>query len=179
MSAIKYVLPSNASDLNKLISSAINSAKTMQTKIQVAAVGILFHAAKHGDYTAANTLVDGLGNSARRDALVTWFKLYGGLTISEGKAFDGWNGKAHIEANFEVAKATMWNDAKKESNPFVELDMEADLRKLVDKYSRAKNKAAKAGSEFKGKINTQINDQLMAQLMELCNFEVIIEDDAA
>lgn len=61
MTAIKYVMPKDAAELAKLCNKAVKSVQSARVSVQQAAVGVLFHAHKHGDWSAANTLVNDLG----------------------------------------------------------------------------------------------------------------------
>tara|TARA_R110000824_G_scaffold331635_2_gene518283 strand:- start:1097 stop:1717 length:621 start_codon:yes stop_codon:yes gene_type:complete len=128
---MKYTLPKDASELTKLITTAIKSAQTMRVKVQQAAIGILYHAHKCGDWTAANDLVDGLGHGVKRDSLVEFFVVFGGLEVNEeAKAFAGWAGREHIQDNFDAAKDMMWWDFKK-ANPFKGFNAQAEMDKML------------------------------------------------
>lgn len=179
---IKYNLPTNATELNKLISAALTAVKSGRNRLQVACVAILHHAYKHGDYSAAGNMVLELADSGvRRDAVVEWFKIYGGLLVNDDpetqkdKPFSGWKGVDHIEAHFSDAKENMWWLAKAEKDPFVEGDLGAELAKLLGKYGKMIKKAEKAGSEFRGKIVTKVSQETLDQLMALSSLPPIIE----
>jgi hypothetical protein len=129
-----------AKGLDFLIQDAIGSAKTMRIKVQCAAVAILIHLEKSGDYRKANDLVTGLGHGVNSTALVDWFVTYGGLTIDEaGTAFDGWSGSEYIKERFQGAKAKAWYSFKK-VNPYKGFDLMAQLEALVKKASNAQEK---------------------------------------
>ena len=147
----------NAKSVDQLIDAAISSAKTMREKAQVAAVAVLMHAEKHGDYSKANVLVEGMGQGVQASALVKWFVEFGGLVVdnvedAEGKtkkAFTGWKGKDYIRANFEKAKTTAWWSFHK-ADPFKGFDFASELGKLLARADKAMSKiddAAKAGDE--------------------------------
>lgn len=155
--SIKYDLKT---DVDTLIKQAITSAATMQKKVQIAAVSILQHAHKHGDYTKANDLVNGLGTGVRAAALVEWFSTYGGLTVKEGEeGFSGWAGADHIKDNFQDAKATMWWTLKPVS-PFKAFDLEAAIASLV-------KKAEKAAADTEHAKENNVDAELLAKLRAL------------
>lgn len=134
-------------DVDKLILKAIDSAKTMRLKVQIAAIAVLHHAFKHGDYTKANDLVNGLGDGVHSAALVEFFVVYGGLIVNEDEqCFDAWQGKGYIKDNFDNAKATMWWELKK-VNPWAGYDMYKQLEKLVSAYDKAVARVAKMSTE--------------------------------
>lgn len=134
----------NAKSVDQLIEQAINSAKSMREKVQLAAVAILIHAEKHGDWTKASDLVDGLGDGVNGAALVEWFKVYGGLIVDEKEGcFSGWKGADHIRKNFESAKATAWWELKKQS-PYKGFDLIATLNRVVQQATNAQAKLEEA-----------------------------------
>ena len=60
-------------EINKRIKSIKGRGKTIDRDIDIAGCAIMEHAAEHGDYSAANRLVDALPKSARTKAFITWF----------------------------------------------------------------------------------------------------------
>lgn len=184
MAMPKYTFAKDGAALDKIIDSAVRGARSARSKIQVAAIAILYHAYQHGDYTGAGKLVLGLdGSGVRRDALVEFFKIFGGLTVNEDKdtkqekPFCAWKGADYIKEHFEEAKKTMWSDCKKEKDPFVELDFNQDLLKLIGRYTKQLKKAEEAGEEFRGKISVKIADETMNHLKALVNTEAEVVED--
>ena len=126
-----YRFAKTADELNKQIDSAIDSAKTMKQRVQVAAVSILFHAEDCGDYTGAARLIDGLGDGVNQDALVEFFVLFGGLQVdTKNGGFNDWLGREHIREHFQTAKETPWFSLKK-MTPYKGFDADAALCKLA------------------------------------------------
>lgn len=176
MTAIKYVFAKDAAGLEKIQANAIKSVTKARVCVQVAAVATIRHAFEHGDWTYAQRLVDGLGNTVNGAALVEWFAQFGGLTVEEGKGFSGWKGKDYIEANFDQAKAVMWWDLKKK-NPYAGFSLEAALQKVIKDHEAAQKKLAALSEEDKKKVEFQVNDATIQAVLKLCNFEVIINDE--
>lgn len=176
MTAIKYVFAKDAAGLEKIQASAIKSVTKARVQVQIAAVATIRHAFEHGDWTYAQRLVDGLGNTVNGAALVEWFAKYGGLTIEDGKGFSGWKGKDHIEANFNEAKAEMWWDLKKK-NPYAGFSLEAALQKVIKDHTAAQAKLASLSEEDKAKVQLTVNDATIQAVLKLCNFDVIINDE--
>lgn len=171
---MKYALPKNATELNKIIQSGIKSASTMRTKVQQAAVAILYHAYKCGDWTSANALVEGLGHGVKRDSLVEFFTVNGGLTIAEGaKEFTGWKGADFIKEKFEEAKENMWWDYKKQ-NPFAGFEAQKEFDKLI-KRMESMQKMANDDPDAAEKIHLEVNEAAVRKLMGLVNLEALIE----
>lgn len=159
----------NFKGVDSVIQAAINSAKTMREKVQLAGVAVLMHAEKHGDYSKAAVLVDGLGNGVNSGALVEWFVEFGGLEIGkaevDGKKVDtfvGWKGKAYIREKFAEAKCTAWWEFKKQ-NPYAGFDLADALKKVVKSAEGALAKIDDAESEG--------DDALAAMLRELISVD--------
>lgn len=175
---MKYVLPKDAAELTKLIKSAVRSAKSMRDRVQIAAVAILHHAMKHGDWTKANDLVLGLGHGVKRDSLIEYFVVNGGLTVGEGKeGFIGWKGKEFIEDHFNDAKDNKWWDYKK-TNPFQGWDVNAQVQTLAKKY-RAMVKATEDMDEAdKEKVVLDLKDEVLQNFLIMFNLEAqIVEEE--
>lgn len=172
MTDIKYILPNDSKELSRMVTGAIHSARQARQAVQVAAVGILYHAYKHGDYSEANTLILGLADKGiRRDSLVLWFQGFGGLILTDDKEliktkpFTGWSGAEHIKTHFEEAKATMWDTVVKEKDPFVTMDLQTALMQVIKRFE----KAAKASQKenFQGKISFELTGDVLAKLQAL------------
>jgi len=183
---MKYELPKNATALNVLIDAAISSARTMQTKVQLALVAILYHAYKHGDYTAANRLVNELSTGIKKTALVEFFEKYGGLIVDETDAklgFTGWKGADYIKSNFDAAKECMWWTLKPEP-AFKAGNNEEAMKRVIDtiKKNKAQKQALLAnGDEDKAsQVMLDISSDTMRALMALLpfEFETIATDEA-
>lgn len=178
MTAIKYILPKDAAELSKMIGQAVKSVATARTRIQMAAVGVLYHAYKHGDYTAANDLVQGLGNTVNGKALVEFFVRFGGLKINaEGKAFDGWQGKDFIEGQFDEAKSQMWWELKQQS-AFKGFDIEEALQRIIKQHKATQEKIVGLTPEDQAKVNLKVSEATMTQLFALVDFEAIVVEPA-
>lgn len=159
----------NFKGVEAVVEAAIKSAKTMREKVQLAGVAVLMHAEKHGDYSQAARLVDGLGNGVNGAALVAWFVEFGGLEVGkaevDGKKVDtfvGWKGKAHIRTKFVEAKATAWWEFK-QANPYKGYDLKESLKSLIKQADGALKKVDDAESEG--------DDALASMLRELVNVD--------
>lgn len=174
---IQYVMPKNAKELEAIHANAIQSVNTARVNVQIAAVATIRHAYVHGDWTYAQKLVDGLGNTVNGTALVEWFVVYGGL-VNDENGFIGWSGKDHIKENFEKAKATMWWTLKIK-NPFKGFDLEAALKKVVADHAKIQASMATRSDEDKAKINMQVNADTIQAVLKLVNFEQLMEEEKA
>lgn len=172
MAAIKYVFAKDAADLDKIQGKAIKSVQKARELVQIAAVATIKHTFDHGDWTYAQKLVDGLGNTVNGMALVEWFKVYGGLTVTE-EGFNGWSGKEHIHDNFQAAKDTMWWELKK-ANPFKGYSLEQQLQQLIKNHNAMLRRKEQMPEEDQAKINVEVNDATIQAVLSLCNFEAII-----
>jgi hypothetical protein len=172
---IKYVITANAKELEAVQNKAIKSVVSARVAVQVAAVATISHAFKHGDWTYAQRLVDGLGNTVNGAALVEWFKVYGGLTTND-EGFSGWKGAKHIEAMFQKAKETMWWDLKKVS-PFKGYSLEENLLALIKNHKAMLAKQANMSEEDKAKVSITVNNDTIQAVCALCNFEAILTSE--
>jgi hypothetical protein len=176
MTAIKYVMPNDANELATLCNKAVKSVQSARVSVQQAAVGVLFHAFKHGDYSAANTLVNDLGNTINGKALVEFFAKFGGLKVDEEKgAFIGWSGAEYIEDAFDDAKATMWWDLKQQQ-PFKGFDLEAALQRVLKQHKDTLEKVQGMTEEDQAKVKLDVSEVTMQQLFAICDFEVIVNE---
>ena len=133
--------------VDKLIELAINSLKTMREKVQVAAIAVLQHAEKHGDYSKAQVLVDGLGNGINKASLQKFFVDLGGLKLdADSGNFNGWQGAEYIKENFTLAKSTAWWSLKKAPD-YKGCDLVVSLGKLVKTAEAALKKLEEVGIE--------------------------------
>lgn len=173
MKAIKYVFAKDVAGLLALQATAIKSVQAARVSIQIAAIATIRHAFEHGDWTYAQKLVDGLGNTINGAALVEFFKVYGGLTTDD-KGFIGWKGKDFIEANFEAAKAKMWWELKAQS-PFKGFDLEAALQRVIKEHKTMQEKVVGLSEEDKAKVKFTVNDATVQAVLKLCNFDAIFD----
>lgn len=126
-------------DVKVTVANAIKSYTKGRNAVQNAAVKVLIHAVKHGDYSQAQVLCDGVGNKQ----LVTYFVDFGGLKV-EGNKFVGWSGAAYIERNLTPAKgekqgkaqSTMYWDWKKPNIWAGHDDLQA-AKALIAKHNAA------------------------------------------
>jgi hypothetical protein len=169
--AIKYVFAKNAEELEKIHAKAVKSVQSARVQVQIAAVATIRHAWEHGDWTYAQKLVDGLGNTINGSALVEWFKTYGGLKVGE-EGFTGWSGKDYIEENFQSAKDKMWWELKVK-NPFKGFDLEAALLKVVADHAKTVKAMEEMADDDKAKVKLVVNDATIQAVLKLCNFEGI------
>jgi hypothetical protein len=130
----------------------------LQQHIHEHALVIAQHIAAHGDVTIADTLVNALGKSIRKNPLRDWFLMYGGCQWNaDKKAF-----RKAKDFTFELEVAT--------ANPFWELAPEPeykpmDILKEIEKLvAKAKKHLAETDSEklAADKINTAVLAQLEA-----------------
>lgn len=173
---IKYVMPKDAAAVESLIGKAVKSVQKARVDVQIAAVAILIHAEKHGDWTKANDLVLGLGNTVNGKALVEWFVRFGGLVVGEEEGmFIGWTSAEFIKEKFQESKAVMWWDLKVAS-PFKGFDLDAALNKVLSDYNKHQKNMEKLSEEDKAKVKTTVNDATIKAVLSICNFEGIFTE---
>lgn len=171
--SIQYVMPKNAKELEAIHSTAIQSVNTARVNVQIAAVATLRHAYVHGDWTYAQKLVDGLGNTINGKALVEWFKVYGGLEVGD-EGFIAWSGKDYIKEKFQEAKEKMWWDLKI-ANPYKGFNLEEALQRVLKDHAKAKDQLAKLPEDQKEKVVLTANEATIQAVLKLVNFEQLLE----
>lgn len=190
MSKIAYKTAKDLADLKKIQDSAIRSAKTMRSNIQIALVATTIHLVQHRDYTLASRLVDGLGDGVNGAAVVEWLKKYAGLTVGEvmvmvdGKEVkrQGFTGLIDDHSNvvrgtFDEAKDTMWWELKKQ-NPYKGFDINASLRSLLAAAKKAQQKVADGEVSAEDVNLDNVDDSILKQVLALVNFEPLVLGDA-
>jgi hypothetical protein len=177
---VRYITAKDKAGLTELIGKAIASYGKGRIAVQVAIIAILIHAAKHGDYTAANNLVEGLGQGKTARDVVRFFRDFGGLSAEAIKDTDGkeqaangfnvWQGADYIVAHLDDAKATMfWQHKQSKDNAFQEYSLEDSLRDLIKRH----DKMLKAANDGKAKVDDTVTDATMRKVLELVHFEAI------
>jgi hypothetical protein len=128
-----------AENIKDCVDKAIKGYQKGRNGVQNAAVNVLIHAAKTGDYTEASRLCEGVGNKS----LVSWFEDFGGLTV-EGKSFKGWKGAEYIRKNLTPAKGEKQGAAQRQmyweykaQDIWGGQDDEKALRSFLNKHYKA------------------------------------------
>jgi len=182
---LKYVLPEDGNGLDKLIESAFKLEQKGREAIQIALVGIAWHAWKHGDWTPVKKLLDpDNGIKTGRKGAIEWAKKFIGLKevpkMKDGKPLKatelgGFMGAAHIEANFQAAKTTMYWTLGREQDDFFSYNINDKLRDVVKsiKAMEAKIHDGKYTPEQMEKIVVKANADTIDLLLKAIHFEVI------
>jgi hypothetical protein len=134
---IKYTMKD---DIKSVVANAVKGYQKGRRGVQIAAVNVLLHAARHGDYTQAQVLCEGVGNKS----LVKWFEDFGGLIVNpETKSFGGWKGAGYItdadekgNSRFTKCKAQMYWEYKAENIWAGHDDLKA-AKALLNKHNQA------------------------------------------
>ncbi len=136
-------------------------AKTLDDQIHIIAVSCLHHADKHGDVTLMQELIDAMGRSQRRNAVIAWACAYGKFDAnSKGKNVVYSRVK---QTDLEGAKGESPWDFKPEP-AFKTFDVEAELKKLLKRATKAaedsrnnvpKEFIAKIGQALEGDVEVK------------------------
>lgn len=78
-----FALINGAAEINKAITSIGNRASKLDSDVHRAAVSVVFHSAKHNDPDVAKRLVNAMGKTMRKQALIGWLVNYGAFTLDE------------------------------------------------------------------------------------------------
>lgn len=142
MAEKKFTIIANAADIKKAIASIANRGAKLDNDIHTAAVSVLAHAAKHGDSTLADALVQALPKGARRNALIQMLLSYGTLVMVDkavakatGRMFQHDKTRQFDEAG---AIANPWYNFKKEADPLTVFAADKAVQALLDKLTKAK-----------------------------------------
>ena len=164
MTAFKRI--EKASDLSKAIVSIGNRAKKLDHDIHVAGVSCLWHADQHGDVTLMQSLINALGKSQRRNALIEWAIAYGKFALGKkvGDTIVACDeGESGNQVVFDKTRTTMLADAEgispwdfKPEPDFKPFDLRAELAKFMTRASNAakdsRNKVDPAELEALAKV---------------------------
>jgi len=189
MSAIKYVMPKTAADLDKVQDKAIRAANNARNLIQIALIATVHHLAINHDVRVARRLVDGLHETVRGKALVQFLTKYGCLTVGEVEVEDPITAKkskittftgivgnadehnAKVREVFEEAKETMWWSLKPE-NPYKGFDLQTYLANGLAQVQKAA-KLIEEGKAPPTALSTDVNDKTIRALLALVRFDTI------
>jgi hypothetical protein len=120
-------------EVKTVVGNAVKGYQKGRRAVQNAAIVVLMHAAKHGDYSQAQVLCEGVGNKS----LVKFFEDFGGLVVdAETKSFANWKGADYIRENFEAAKGQMYWEYKAE-NIWKGNDDLTNAKALIAKHNAA------------------------------------------
>lgn len=123
-----------AKNVRNQISLVKSRAKKLDDQVHFVAVSCLWHADKHGDITLMQELIESMGKSQRRNAVIAWAIAYGKFEADEkGKNLVYARGKA---TDLEGAKNESPWDFKPEQ-PFKPFDIELEFKKLLKRAESA------------------------------------------
>lgn len=177
MSKITYVVAKDVKDLERIQDLAVKAVQSARAKVQIALVATMLHIGKHGDYTVANRLVEGLGNTVNGKAIVEWFVRFCGLSVADdASGFDGIVNKHadYIRNKLEDAKATMWWELKP-ANPFKGWSLDDALQAVIKQHKAAQEKLKGLSDEDKAKVSLKANDATIQQVLAICKFDELHE----
>lgn len=174
--SLKYVLPESGKEVNNLIKTAKRMDMKAREAIQIALVGIAYHAWKHKDWTGIQVLLEAEDSvkTGRRGA-IEWACRFIGLElvpkVKDGKelkqkTFGKWKGSDHIEANFSKAKETMYWELDTTKDQLSGFDINDAIRMAMKKRAKyiADMKAGKYSADDAARINLRINSDLVKAL---------------
>ena len=135
------------------------SYQRINSYVHDTAVMIIKHAKEHGDCSTAQGLVNCMPQSARKLALVNWFKKYTPIVVKDD---DKWASKMHkpgtklyVEWNIEEAEANPWYTIADEMGA----EKPADITKLLNLFPALVAKIKKQSEEgsWEGDDKTKID----------------------
>lgn len=141
--AKRLILINGAANLTKAIASIKTRSAKLDADLHLVAVSCIKHTAEHNDPDTTTRLVDALGKSARKQALIAWVLNYGAMTQdAAGKlVYDKTRRDAVLaDDNIAAAEAEPFWDFMPEK-PYVQFDLEAAIKALLKKAEAAVAKA--------------------------------------
>ena len=126
-------------EINKRIKSIKTRGKNIDRDIDIAGCAIMEHAAEHGDYSAANRLVDALPKSGRTKAFIKWFSDHTPYNWTEKEKCFTLPKDASERRQFMIneAKAVPFWEYTVEKEPEA-LDIDKAIASLFKRYEKAK-----------------------------------------
>ncbi|BAN92312.1 hypothetical protein X534_gp01 [Ralstonia phage RSB3] len=135
----RMALISGAAPLTKLIVSIGKRAAKLDQEIHLAAVSVIVHTAKHNDPDISTKLVDAMGKTMRKQALIQWMLAYGAFKLDEKGAlvYDVKRKEAVLaDENIAAAEAEPFWDYTPEPK-YVQFDLAKALAALMKKAEKA------------------------------------------
>ena len=136
-----------AADVSKAIVSISNRAKKLDHDIHVVGVSCMWHADQHGDVTLMQALINALGKSQRRNALIEWSVAYGKFALGKkvGDSIEACaEGESGNQVVFDKKRTTDLPSAEaitpwefKPEPDFKPFDLHAELEKFMKRASKA------------------------------------------
>lgn len=123
----------------KAITSIKGRAAKLDRDLHIAAVSCIKHTAQHNDPDTTNLLLDALGKSQRKQALIAWILNYGAMAQDEaGKLVYNVKKRDEVlsDANLQAAEAEPFWDFMPEK-PYVQFDLAKALESLLHKAEKA------------------------------------------
>lgn len=134
-----FTLIGSVTELNAAIKSIAGRAAKLDADIHRAAVSVIMHSAKHNDPDVAKRLVDAMGKTMRKQALIAWIVNYGAFTLSEANELvyvKERRDQVMAQANIDAAIAEpFWSFAPEK--PYVQFDLAKALQALMAKAEKA------------------------------------------
>lgn len=131
-----------AAAIQKAITSIAGRSAKLDRDIHIAAVSVIKHTAQHNDPDTTNKLVDALGKSARKQALVAWLLNYGAMSQDEaGKLVYNVKRREAVLSDENIAAAEaepFWEFAPEKA--YVQFDLQKALAALMKKAEAALTK---------------------------------------
>lgn len=175
-SKIRYIPAKDAAGLKTMVSKAIAGYGKARIAVQVAIIAIMCHAAKHNDYSQANALVAGLGQSKTARDVATFFRDFCGLEAKPAEdgtkpdGFNSWQGPAYIAEHLDAAKAQMfWLYKQPKGDVFTEYTLEELAQDFIKRHDRA----VKAAKDGKATLDDSISEVTMRRVLGLVKFDAI------
>lgn len=151
-----------AKNVRNQIALVKTRAKKLDDQVHTIAVSCLYHADQHGDVTLMQELIESMGRSQRRNAVIAWASAYGKFQPNEkGKNVDYCRANA---TDLESAKNESPWDFKPEQ-PFKAFDMESELKKLLKRAGKAADDA-----------RNNVPKGMVEQLAKLMNDDVEVQE---
>lgn len=137
-------LMTDAATIQKAINSIKNRGAKLDADIQLCGLSVLTHAAKHGDSTLADQLVNAMPKGGRKLALVEWMLAFGTMRKldpkTEREAIQAGRLFAHDKSrklDAEGAAAKPWTEFKKEPDPLTAFDAGAAVASVLSRLKKA------------------------------------------
>lgn len=135
----RLTLIAGAAALQKNIASIAKRAATLDKEIHLCAVSVIAHTAKHNDPDTSTRLVEALGKTMRKQALIAWMLNYGAFKQDDdGKlVYDVKRRDAVLDdANIAAAEAEPFWEFMPEK-PYVQFDLNKAITALLKKAEHA------------------------------------------
>jgi hypothetical protein len=136
----------STNELHAALKAITKSVAATRQRVQSMAEQAVAYSIVHGDVSVGNKLLEAVGvnKSLRRDSLVAYLEKFGNFAYLKAEkklAFflntqTGCTNGVITDAHYALITSSKWDEAKREAEIVSKYDMEAEVRKFIDRMHK-------------------------------------------